>query len=298
MKFEPMLAGTIKDVSKLQYPILASVKLDGIRATVQGGKLLSRNLKPISNIHVQARFINLPDGLDGELIYGDPTDEHAFSNTTSIVMSKDRPVDGVEFYVFDHFSKESVPFINRLHDLRALFASRKFPYVNFVEQRRINSEEELLKFETEALEFGHEGLMVRTYAGIYKQGRSSVREGHLLKLKRFTDAEAKVLSVYEEMENQNEATKNLLGHTERSSHKDNMVGKNRLGGFEVIGINGEFKGVEFRIGSGLTGEEKDALWSGRKYLPGKIVKYKYFPIGVKDKPRFPIFLGFRDKADM
>lgn len=172
MTFEPMLAGTIKDISKLQFPILASVKLDGIRATVQNGKLLSRNLKPILNIHVQARFINLPEGLDGELIYGDPTDEHAFSNTTSIVMSKDRPVGGIEFYVFDQFSDS--PFINRLNKLNTLLA-RKFPYVNFVEQKKIDSEEELLKFE---------GLMIRTYAGIYKQGRSSVREGHLLKLKR------------------------------------------------------------------------------------------------------------------
>lgn len=296
MTFEPMLAGTIKDISKLQYPILASVKLDGIRATVQGGKLLSRNLKLIPNIHVQARFINLPEGLDGELIYTDPTDKQAFRRTTSIVMSNDRPAEGIEFYVFDQFSAS--PFIHRLNDLTAMSIARKFPHVNFIDQKRIDSEEELLKFETEALGLGYEGLMVRSYHGPYKQGRSSVKEGYLLKLKRFVDAEAKVLSVYEEMENQNEAKTNALGHTERSSHKAGLVGKNRLGGFDVIGINGEFKGIEFSIGSGLTGDEKDAFWSGRKHLPGKIVKYKYFPIGTKDKPRLPIFLGFRDKADM
>jgi DNA ligase-1 len=36
----------------------------------------------------------------------------------------------------------------------------------------------------------------------------------------------------------------------------------------------------------------------RKKLLGKIVKYKYQEIGVLEKPRFPVFLGFRDKEDM
>jgi hypothetical protein len=31
---------------------------------------------------------------------------------------------------------------------------------------------------------------------------------------------------------------------------------------------------------------------------GKVVKYKSQPTGVKDKPRFPVFLGFRDVVDM
>jgi DNA ligase-1 len=30
---------------------------------------------------------------------------------------------------------------------------------------------------------------------------------------------------------------------------------------------------------------------------GKLVKYKYFAIGVKDAPRHPVFLGFRSKLD-
>ena len=30
----------------------------------------------------------------------------------------------------------------------------------------------------------------------------------------------------------------------------------------------------------------------------EIVKYKHFPVGEKDKPRFPVFIGFRAKEDM
>src|SRR5882724_6813110 len=90
---KPMLAGTIEsdhDLEKLHYPLLISPKLDGIRATVQNGILLSRNLKPIRNEFVQRHFSRHPfEGLDGELICGDPTDKECFRKTTSAVMSFD-----------------------------------------------------------------------------------------------------------------------------------------------------------------------------------------------------------------
>ena len=57
-------------------------------------------------------------------------------------------------------------------------------------------------------------------------------------------------------------------------------------------------GVEFQVGSGFDAAQRKDFWSRRETLRGKIIKYKSFKIGVKDKPRHPIFLGFRDKADM
>jgi DNA ligase-1 len=58
--------------------------------------------------------------------------------------------------------------------------------------------------------------------------------------------------------------------------------------------------VEFSIGTGFTNEMRIVLWANHKRGEGlkKIVKYKYFPSGGKDKPRFPVFVGFRDKRDM
>lgn len=50
----------------------------------------------------------------------------------------------------------------------------------------------------------------------------------------------------------------------------------------------------FNIGTGFNQEERSQLWSIRNELIGKVVKYKYFPVGMKDKPRHPVFLGFRD----
>ena len=107
--------------------------------------------------------------------------------------------------------------------------------------------------------------MVRQGASPYKCGRSTVKEGGLLKLKSFIDNEAEILEVHEEMKNLNPAVKGNRGQTKRSSAKAGKVGKGTLGKFKVRGLNGKFAGKEFFISTGvLTKEEKAALW--RHYL--------------------------------
>src|ERR1035437_8371630 len=113
--FKCMLASKVTDIARLKFPVLVSKKLDGIRATVQGGHLLSRTLKPIPNVNVQALFKGLPEGIDGELIYGDPCAPDAYRQTVSIVMSDDKPANGIQFHVFDKFGTEG--FQTRLGDM-------------------------------------------------------------------------------------------------------------------------------------------------------------------------------------
>ena len=290
--FKPMLAGTIKDTSTLKFPVLASIKLDGIRCTVQGGQLLSRNLKPIPNFEIQKMFKGLPDGWDGELIYGDPSAEDCFRNTSSIVMSYDKRATHILFYVFDHQGLP-LPFEERIREV--WHERMKYPHVHVVEHERIENEEQLLRFEADALANGHEGVMVRSLNGPYKQGRSTVNEGYLLKLKRFEDSEAEILGVEEQQHNENEAKTNALGHTERSTAKAGLVGAGIMGKFNVRDIK---TGVEFDVGTGPTADERKTFWKDRSKLIGKIIKYKFFPTGGKEKPRFPVYLGFRDERDM
>ena len=154
--------------------------------------------------------------------------------------------------------------------------------------------EHLNAIEAAYVENGGEGLILRSKTALYKFGRSRPSDGACLKLKRFSDAEATVVFAYEQMHNANEARTNALGRTERSSHKANKIGKDTLGGLEVVGLNGEFDGVRFRIGTGYDDELRARLWAQRKDLPGQVVKFKYVPVGSKDAPRFPVFLGFRD----
>jgi hypothetical protein len=110
MTFKPMLAPNeipSDDFVASRLPLLASYKLDGIRATVQGGKLLSRTLKPIPNKFLQERFGNLPEGLDGELVQGLKQDNETFKRSHMIAMKSDRPLDffgdTTRLHVFDKF---------------------------------------------------------------------------------------------------------------------------------------------------------------------------------------------------
>ena len=289
-----MLAGKCTDTSKLRYPVLISRKLDGVRCTVQGGILLSRSLKPIPNANVQKLFKGLPEGIDGELIFGDPCSPSAYRDTVSIVMSDDKPADGIQLWVFDKYS--DLPFRTRLD--AAFCACNMRKCVKIVEHIRCNNEAELMETEEKWLDAGNEGVMIRSYEGLYKCGRSSEREGYLLKLKRFEDMEAKVQGTYEQMHNGNEAFTNELGRTARSSCKGGKVGMDTLGGLIVVGQNGTFNGIEFECGTGFDAAQRKELWADRWNLEGRIAKIKYFPVGSKDKPRHPVFLGWRDRRDM
>jgi hypothetical protein len=67
--------------------VLASPKIDGIRAIIGNGAALSRSLKPIRNLFVQSVLGRAEfQGLDGELVVGDPNDPNCMQNTTSGVM--------------------------------------------------------------------------------------------------------------------------------------------------------------------------------------------------------------------
>ena len=294
-----MLAGKVSDVNKLRYPVLASLKLDGVRAFVSGGVVYSRNYKPIPNVYVQNRFKNLPEGTDGELILGNPTDPAAYRKTVSAVMGAANP-DGanVVLHVVDSIPEagNDPGFGIRYKNYRLTLAGT-WAGVSVVEQTPIYNAEALLALEASALADGHEGLMVRDPNGRYKHGRSSEKEGILLKLKRFLDSEAVVIDTVPLMHNANEAKKDELGHTKRSTAKSGLVELPTLGKFEVRDCT---SGVEFECGTGegLTKEMRAELWANRASLVGKIIKYKYFPTGGKEKPRFPIWLGWRDPIDM
>lgn len=293
--FKPMLSlSKLPDLKALRFPLLVSPKLDGVRASMQEGRLVSRSLKDIPNRFVQEMFEGLPEGVDGELIHGLPYDD-PYRRTVSVVMSDDKPADGIQLHVFDRFGP--LGFGDRFYDLQILGLHHDFPVV-IVPHFSVDNLGDLEFREQEFLARGYEGLMIRDPHGPYKQGRSSEKEGWLMKVKRFEDAEAVILDYYEEMENQNEAFTNELGRTARSSHKANKVGKNRLGGFHVRGVGGTYDGVPFDIASGaMTHNVREKVWKDRS-LVGKLVVYKYFPTGGDTRPRHPIFKGMRDERDL
>jgi len=285
-QFKPMLASECTDLHKLQLPVYISRKLDGIR-TLSTDQFVSRSLKPIRNKYIQSLFKPEFYGLDGELIVGDPGAKNVFQVSSSGIMSSDGEPDA-KYYVFDRWNVDG-GFSERMP------VAMDNPFIVVVEQVLCHTIEEILTLEQKYLAEGMEGIMIRKYDGPYKNGRSSEREGYLLKRKPFADAEAEIIGFEELLHNANDATTNALGRTERSSHKENLVPLDTLGALVVKCDKFE---ETFKIGTGYDHATRKWIWDNRDSLIGKLVKFKYQEIGVKDKPRFPVFLGIRNEEDM
>ncbi len=288
--FSPMLAGKVVDIDTLTYPLLASPKLDGIRCVVLQGKALTRKLKPIPNTYIRTYLERKEfEGLDGELIVG-----KTFQSTTSAVMSHDgRPK--FRFHVFDFLRNETPNwgFLDRITTLHRYAGLLRDEHLVSVEHVNIASPRALERYEELCLADGYEGVMVRSTNGLYKFGRSTTREGWLLKLKRFEDDEAKIIGYEEQYHNANEAFRDEVGNLKRSSAREGLIGKGVLGAFVV-----KYGSIEFRVGTGYTEQQRRKFWKLRKQMIGQWLKFRSQPFGVKDKPRLPTFLGIRDEADM
>jgi len=284
--FQVMLA---KDavLDKLRFPLCISAKLDGVRAYVRDGIVYSRKNLPIPNRHVQNLFGHL-EHFDGELIVGSPTAHDVMRQTMSGVMSRDKIPD-VTLYAFDYIETLSVKYICRANKLLSFWPQRK---VIFHTQYLVRNLPEVLEYEQLFLDMGYEGLILRDLDAPYKMGRSTVNEGYLLKLKRFIDAEFEVIGFEERQHNGNEATINELGQTKRSSHQSGKIGRGDLGALVLQG-----DGFTFNCGTGFTDTERAHIWQRQDQYLGKLAKVKYFAIGMKDAPRHPVFLGWRDSRD-
>jgi DNA ligase-1 len=291
---KPMLSGKLASLDKLFFPCYVTPKFDGIRCLIKDGIAVSRTLKPIRNKHVQAMLKGLPDGLDGELMLEDTA---TFSEVSSAIM-REEGEPNFRYLVFDYFREgfkfRTDGYLQRMKDLE-LQAATVSRFVSVILPEQIDSLEMFELFESKCLEAGFEGVMIRKGDGPYKFGRSTSNEGYLLKWKRFVDSEAEVLGYVEQTHNANEKEKDALGHSKRSQHKENLVPVGTLGALLVHDVKTK---IEFSIGTGFSGADRAYIWGMRKKLLGKIVKYKYQEIGVLEKPRFPVFLGFRDKEDM
>jgi hypothetical protein len=99
--------------------------------------------------------------------------------------------------------------------------------------------------------------------------------------------------------NANTAFKDALGHTKRSLSKAGKVALPLLGQFLVRDCKSK---VEFEVGVGFKIRQRRKMWKELQANPlaynGRIMKYKHFPHGAKNKPRHAIFLGWRSKLDI
>lgn len=310
LKFKGMKAADFNpDLQR--FPALASPKIDGYRTHILKGRAAGYSQKEFPNPFVQSVFgSEMLNGLDGEITVG-PANAPNVIQRTAEIMRKGAHVPDVHFHVFDDFSQPDVWRLDaksrqdrvlfRLRHLADQFGGTDFmSRIHYVAQTVITSMDELEEYETRALSAGYEGVMLKNPNLPYKFGRSTAREGGLIKVKRFEDKEAIIDGFGPAMHNTNEAVRNALGRTERSSAQAGLVPLDMVGRIYVHdfdGPNGARRDYEIGPGKMDHGVRK-AVWATQNMFIGKPVKFKYFPHGEKDVPRHGSFLEFRHPITM
>lgn len=299
--FKPLLAASIDteaDFKKVKFPCYLSPKIDGMRCLASNSQAVTRSFKDIPNNYVRNSLIeilkDLPKfvWLDGELV----TDTFNFQKTSSEL----RKYDGTPnftYLVFDlYIEGYKEEYHQRIQRAKRIVEDLHHPQIKLVSQLLVTSVQNVLSYEQDYLSKGYEGVMLRSIDGIYKHGRSTLNENILLKLKRFKQSEAEVIGFEEQMFNANADEKDNFGYAKRSSHQENMIPKDTLGALIVKDL---LTNQVFNIGTGFTDALRLEIWNNKKSYMGEIVTYKHFAnSGVKDKPRFPVFIGFRGREDM
>lgn len=291
---QPMLARDY-DPAALLFPVWASPKIDGYRCGVFNAKAKTRSGKDFRNEYVQKMIGDgAINGLDGELIVGAPNAPDVY-NRSSAVMAKSGEPD-FTYIVFDDASRPELNYETRLSIAANKVARFGSARVSMLPQRFIQSVEELEAYEAEQIALGYEGIMLRRPGTPYKHGRSTVSEGYLMKVKRYSHEEAKIIGYEELMHNANEAFKDELGKTKRSETQDGLYPSGMIGSYIVE--NPKYA-KSFKISCGsMDHKERKARLESIDEDNGKTVRYKFLPHGTKDVPRHGLYAGFRDLDDL
>lgn len=283
-----ILGAKVDSLLDVRLPCFASFKLDGIRARWWHLEFMSRTFKTIANRNLRAlaaEHLAGCTGWDGEIIVGDPTDPMCFRKTESFVNSRSKPIppEGVRFFVFDH-SLAPGGFADRIQQL-----GDRSPFCVVLNQVLLTEFEELVTFEEYAVNRRYEGIITRSPTGRYKNGRSTLREQLLLKVKRVEHHEARIVDFEELQRNFNEPTSDERGYTKRSSAQGGKVPGGTLGA--IVGL---WEDRKVRVGSGFTQAERDEIWSRREQYLGGAVRFKRLAAtGGYDLPRSAIYEGIR-----
>lgn len=288
---KPMTACKV-EWDRLNYPVLASPKLDGVRCVVYNGIGYGRSLKPLPNLHLQS-LLKDPrlENLDMEIVVGSPTDPNLMQKTMSAVMSVNGKPD-FQLFVFDIVDSENPTLTRQL-----MLNDRGLPeYARIHTQTLFSDETSVKEYEKVCMDVGYEGLILRNPRSMYKHGRSTMTDQALMKVKTFSDGEAVVIGVEPLYRNQNPAFLNELGLQTRSTEQAGLVADDLLGALIVRDLVSQ---VEFKIGTGFTMTDRQVLWENRERLNGLIVHYRSFTQqGVVNAPRHPVYHGFRNAIDL
>jgi len=260
------------------YPVDVQPKLDGVRCLAywdgDSVKLMSRGGKPWENCEhiVDELEMVMPKGwvLDGELYIHGST----FQEITKLVKKKRQASVNVQYHVYDIprvDGEDAGTWNERFIELQIFYGvlyENKCSTIDIVSSYTAQNESEVYKLQSDFLEEGYEGAIVREMHGEYRFG---YRSRSLLKVKNFMDNEYEIINF--------------------------TTGVGKFDGC-IVWVCVTENGQEFKVvPQGTMEERKDAYTSASKHI-GQLLKVKYFELTDDGIPRFPVGLGIRLAEDM
>ena len=276
--FLPMLATSFdKRLDKVTYPVDVQPKLDGCRCMAfwegDSVKLMTRGGKYWECSEHIAKELEtvLPKGwvLDGELYVHGAT----FQEITKLVKKLRQESVTVQYHVYDvpraDYDEKFMGWENRknaVEEFKTMANSCKS--VVTVESHYAVCEQTVYRLQSEFLEEGYEGAIVREMDGEYRFG---YRSNKLLKVKNFTDEEYEIV--------------------------DFTTGVGKFEG-SIVWICITEYGHEFKVVPQGTMEERQEAYETASNHIGEMLKVKFFELTDDGIPRFPVGLGIRLTEDM
>ncbi|TRZ50802.1 MAG: hypothetical protein D4S01_06000 [Dehalococcoidia bacterium] len=208
-----------------------------------------------------------------------------FGDIQSVVNSSDKEVpDEFKFHAFDLVLDDS------FHDRYSHMVLNlcHIPNCEVVVQCAFDSVDEIKVWFESLLELGYEGVILRIPDSPYKFGRSTAKEGFMLKLKPYESFDTEVLEIVERMENLNESQTNELGQSFKRNTKGDKQGTGMASSFYT-----ELDGVRGKVVFGGDEAARREIWENRESYIGKTAEWKGMLVGSKDFPRHPTFLNWR-----
>lgn len=273
---------------KITGDCIVEYKYDGVRAIVivenANATIYSRNGKQLNNFpHIEKAFSHkMFDNLvfDGEVMSEDFQTLMKQVHRKENAQTEDAYFALFDFLPLDEFKtgRSSLPLTKRKELLQGFERSDYFKdCILLTKHTVLNIEDDADKFKAmnqEAIDKGYEGIMVKPINGAYECKRSY----GWLKMKPFIEVTLKVVDV-EEGTGKNEGS---------------------AGALVCEGID-EDKHIRVNVGTGLSDDLRDSIWSDIESVVGQLVEVRADAITISQDsqeiyslrfPRFKTFRGF------
>ena len=306
------------------YPLMGFRKVDGVRAGRVHPHFHGRSLDGFKNSALNEKFSHAGyAGLDGELTIGGATNDNelkamiadgrivtdepesslcslttGLTNRAKIKKGETALPTNAVWNLFDYLAPEAIelPYLERYMMLQALCGDGCDPAIRVLAFVWINNAAEARDWIVNCMELTFEGAIFRDPKAVHKSGRATASKNDFWRYKPVSDKDAIVVGFEPEMANNNEATTNSRGHTERSAHQANKVAKAAVGVllcYEIL----EDRVVRIPAGT-MTRKAREAAFADPTLILGHPIKYTSLDVGVVDEPRQARYKEHRSWADL